>query len=136
MINDSSSFACWYSNVLLKVVGFNDFFVSFKCNSWFQVVDGLSVSTVIIKVLSQVLFTIDSNVSTFSNNISFSFHLGLVDIKLLLDSFYCSCFLYTRSTNVWYFHLSCWDHGLLCIQLNLWYINQQPLFFFHFSSCS
>ena len=39
MINDFSSFTRWYSNVLVKVVDFNDVFVAFKCNWWFQVVD-------------------------------------------------------------------------------------------------
>ena len=39
MINDFSSFTSCYRNVLLKVISFNDCFVSFKYNGWFQVVD-------------------------------------------------------------------------------------------------
>ena len=71
MINDFSSFTRWYSNVLLKVVGFNDFFVSFKCNWWFQVVD-IRV-TCYYNGLIPGLFTIENNVSSFSLQISFSF---------------------------------------------------------------
>ena len=60
MINDCSSFTRWNSKLLVQAVGFNNFFVLFKCNWWFQVVN-IRVTSYYNTVLFQVLCTIDSN---------------------------------------------------------------------------
>ena len=70
MINDFSSFMGWYSNVLLRVLGFNYFFDSLKCNWWFQAVD-IHVTCYHHALIRSAVY--DSNLSSFSIQISFSF---------------------------------------------------------------